>query len=401
MLTRMKADKRANGRVHWHCVVGHSIAARAVIAVLIVFTSTSHLATAAPPKYNVVDLHTPGENRSAAYAINNLGEVIGAAGPSTNVSRGTWIGDRPFIYRDGVKAEIDPAGTPTNWAWGLSDAGHVVGAYRANQTNIYGALYHDDSVTTLATFGGLYSRAFDVNSVGQAVGWAEDANNNNRAFLYSHGTMINLGTLAGDSSEAWAINDLGQIVGTATYSALDNARHAFLYADGVMTDLGTFGGKSSEATDVNESGQIVGVADLPLLGMLRARAFIYENGTKRSLGTLGGDWSRATAINDLGQVVGLSRNSQGANRPFIYHDNQMFDLNTLIEPSSGWSLLEAVDINNRGQIVGAGLIHGNYHAFMLVPVPEPATAMLCLLVALQVTAQARVPKRRQLPYQGR
>jgi probable HAF family extracellular repeat protein len=55
----------------------------------------------------------------------------------------------------------------------------------------------------------------------------------------------------------------------------------------------------------------------------------------------------------------------------------MYDLNTLIDPSSGWRLMDAQDINDAGQIVGYG-INGNEqgHAFLLTPVPEPSTITL-------------------------
>jgi PEP-CTERM motif len=43
------------------------------------------------------------------------------------------------------------------------------------------------------------------------------------------------------------------------------------------------------------------------------------------------------------------------------------DLNTLIDPLSGWELLDAAEINVAGQITGQGLIGGEYHAFLLSP----------------------------------
>ena len=49
----------------------------------------------------------------------------------------------------------------------------------------------------------------------------------------------------------------------------------------------------------------------------------------------------------------------------------MVDLNTLIDPLSGWELLDASDINDAGQITGQGLIGGQYHAYLLTPVPIP------------------------------
>ena len=54
----------------------------------------------------------------------------------------------------------------------------------------------------------------------------------------------------------------------------------------------------------------------------------------------------------------------------------MVDLNTLIDPLSGWELVTAWGINDAGQITGYGLIGGETHAFLLTPVPEPATLVL-------------------------
>ena len=47
----------------------------------------------------------------------------------------------------------------------------------------------------------------------------------------------------------------------------------------------------------------------------------------------------------------------------------MVDLNTLIAPLSGWKLLDASAINDAGQITGQGLIGGEYHGYLLTPVP--------------------------------
>ena len=46
---------------------------------------------------------------------------------------------------------------------------------------------------------------------------------------------------------------------------------------------------------------------------------------------------------------------------------KMQDLNKLIPPRTGWVLLEANGINDAGQIVGDGTIHGQTHAFLLTP----------------------------------
>ena len=64
----------------------------------------------------------------------------------------------------------------------------------------------------------------------------------------------------------------------------------------------------------------------------------------------------------------------------------MTDLNSLIDPSSGWTLWSVNAINNRGQIIG----EGNLGAFLLTPVsvPEPSTLALLGVGAVSLLACA-------------
>jgi len=71
----------------------------------------------------------------------------------------------------------------------------------------------------------------------------------------------------------------------------------------------------------------------------------------------------AKSINDLGQIVGI-----GQSGPAIWQDGGKTNLNELICPDSGWSLLSANSINNSGQIVGMGMINGQSHAYLLTPI---------------------------------
>jgi hypothetical protein len=60
----------------------------------------------------------------------------------------------------------------------------------------------------------------------------------------------------------------------------------------------------------------------------------------------------------------------------------LLDLNDLIDPESGWTLLqEGLGINDAGQITGSGIIRGQTHAFVLTlqtvtEIPEPAALTL-------------------------
>jgi probable HAF family extracellular repeat protein len=183
--------------------------------------------------------------------------------------------------------------------------------------------------------------------------------------------MTDIGTLGGANSRARAINSSGQIVGGSQDDS--GYLHAFAY-DGTMTDLGTLGGRSSEAFAINDNGQITGHAKTGNYN----HAFIYENNTMTDLGTLGGLESKAFDINSAGHIVGWANNSYYQKLAFIYDGSQMTALNSLTDPSAGWDLRYAYSINDSGQIVGQGInSSGEQHAFLLTPIPEPAT--ICLL----------------------
>lgn len=53
---------------------------------------------------------------------------------------------------------------------------------------------------------------------------------------------------------------------------------------------------------------------------------------------------------------------------FVYKDGRLSDLNDMISPNADWTLEEAHGINDRGQIVGLSLHHGQEREFLLTPV---------------------------------
>jgi hypothetical protein len=67
----------------------------------------------------------------------------------------------------------------------------------------------------------------------------------------------------------------------------------------------------------------------------------------------------------------------------------MVDLNSLISPTSGWFLEQAMGINSRGQITGFGFVagKGGERAFLVTPVPEPSSIVLLALAGLGLSAR--------------
>ena len=63
----------------------------------------------------------------------------------------------------------------------------------------------------------------------------------------------------------------------------------------------------------------------------------------------------------------------------VHHQDGIADLNSLLDPGSGWELVEAHGINDAGQITGGGFYGGRFCAFVMTPVPEPHSMALAAL----------------------
>jgi len=150
-----------------------------------------------------------------------------------------------------------------------------------------------------------------------------------------------------------------------------------------MIDLGTLGMHHGYATAINSEGQIVGrVSDI---SGTTAYLFLWENGVMTILG--GGDIS-PWDINNPGQIVGYYF-LDGVETAFTSYKGQLYDLNSFLNPNSGWYLMDATAINNRGQIVGKGIINGEEHAFLMTRVAEPATILLLALGLVGIAVNRR------------
>jgi probable HAF family extracellular repeat protein len=148
-----------------------------------------------------------------------------------------------------------------------------------------------------------------------------------------------------------------------------------LWESDTASELPNLGHDGNDAYAINDHGQAVGYVSTT--DGTTIVASLWPNGVHSAvtnLGILPGDGAAfATGINNRGQVVGSTFNSAGWSRGFIWQDNVMTDLNTLIPGDSNLFIIAGSNINERGQISGMATVvtgpdTGNIHAILLTPI---------------------------------
>jgi len=116
---------------------------------------------------------------------------------------------------------------------------------------------------------------------------------------------------------------------------MDRRRHPPTYPPGIILT-------NSFAWGINEWGQVVGYSwnDVPF----EAHAFLWDKGALSDLGSLGGYFTEAVEINDRGQVVGIAV-SGGNSHAFLWQRGTMTDLGAM-----DFQLFPGVFLNEQGQV---------------------------------------------------
>lgn len=312
-------------------------------------------------EYTITDLGTlAGHDRSGAYDINNLAQVVGFSDPDPYHGRG-------FLWEDGQMSDLGSL-SDFSGAAAINKSGWVVGLTDVpNQYFPHACLWKEGAIAELIEYT---SHAHGINSSGQIVG-DHYPQGKVCAFLIedpSQGPfdgikkVKDLGTLGGSYASALDINDTGQVVGYSS-DADDLPVYAFIWENGQMKKVCEMEGQASA---INDSGQVVGW----YYDGSTYQAFLWANGAWSSIHDSSFGWSQAEDINQLGQVVGST--GSGA---FIWDPvNGMQKLEDMVPNLEGWiaqiALYSASGINDKGEIVGQGLTSdGEYHAFLLTPLP--------------------------------
>jgi probable HAF family extracellular repeat protein len=321
------------------------------LVLLAALSSTALSAQAAPQQaaYQPVALvpFTPGQGAGVATAINNQGTVCGM-----------WTGPTgAFCWRDGQLTELQPLPGDDNVSVeSINARGQAVGFSQSTVSFRRRAVVFVDGIAHEVTIPqATDAYASDIDNAGDVVGTYVSRSGETMAYLARHGEVQELGTLGqvNRTSSATGINNRRQIVGTSTIDAptpVGNVQaRAFLYQQGAMTVLATPAGYGSVASKINERGQVIGRLERNDGSPEDYRAALWDKGQLKVLLDQASD---ARGINNRGQVVGAVLTGSGG---FFYEPGKSVrSLNDLIDTSTGWNIVYAQAINERGQIVGFG-----------------------------------------------
>jgi len=359
---------------------------------------------AKPAHYRVIDLGTLGGTFGVAYGINNAGKAGGGA----TLANGS---QHSFLWTlSGGMHDLGTLGGPNSAAGGPNSRTQLAVLSDTTTTDPFGenfcgfgtgliclgAVWQKGVMTALPTLGGNNGAAVGINNRGQIMGDAENDTKDTacpapqvldyEAVIWGlqPGQIQELPPLPGDTvGFALGINDKGQVVGSSG-SCADTplvpqpiGPHAVLWDNGSPINLGSLGGQLiSTGAAVNNRGEVVGASDLPGDRALHSFLWTREAGMQ-DLGTLPGDVNSLPGgtggINNRQQVVGWSCNKAGKCRAYLWENNVMTDLNSLIPAHSPLHLVIAFAINDNGVIVGQAVQKktGATHAFLATPLRDP------------------------------
>lgn len=339
-----------------------------------------------PPQYKLTVLAPlPGYENSIATDITNAGLAVGGSSYHPQSQSNYWLS------ASAVALPTDLSGVNS-----ANELGQMAGvAVTGSGTQVHAAYYdgsvvHDIHTAALSSIGN-FSVALSINNSDQIAGWAAAGGASDRsAVLWNAGVPMLLGTLGGNESAAFALNNAGQVTGFSETPNQNN--RAFRWTDlnnnnasdpGEMVQLPDLG-LSSAGNAINDLGQVAGWV---LNDSFQRQPVVWNTPSAFSLlpllaGYTGGE---PFSINSSGVVVGKT-----GGVATLWHGGQAYNLNDLIEPGSGITLIGANSINDQGWIVGECIIPGvSSFGFRLVPVPEPTSAVIAVSCLLGITVLSR------------
>ena len=233
----MVAGTAENGEVDWSCP-GASVSPQTIEFKPVIWMKPFPWSQVRLQALGTID----GDPDGIAFAINDLGQAVGASGkcgPFNAIEQNNLTPLHAVLWRNGNVIDLGGLGGDGLfagiYATGLNIAGQVVGTSDTkDDKSFHGFLWQQGHITDLGTLpGDSYSSAIAIDNKGLVLGVSISASFSPRAALWRNGTATDLNTLVPQDStlyleSACSINDKGEIIGFATLKSDPSESHAYL-----------------------------------------------------------------------------------------------------------------------------------------------------------------------------
>jgi len=327
----------------------------------------------------------PGYATGYAYGINDAGTVVGQVGNGAQRGPATvWVSGQPQVLPS--LPDLSNA-----MARDINNAGQIVGqCYTSSDANAVPCIWEHQQVVQLPVLPGAkpFGQAWQINDAGIITGRTYAAGQQNTQPVPCIWQRVNgVWTLKvlpyqapGSSQGAWAFGINAS--GTATGMLFLGFPHfqAATWSGGVLNPLvfGPANAVSTEAWGIDTRGRITG-SYLDAIDH-RGYALLLDGQSTTDLGNLSGYAHLLPyRLTDSGTVLGWTYNGQYelglddlSGLGFIWRSGSLSAMDDILTNGAGWHIRQLWDFNAAGQVAGIGELSGGLNYRAVMLTPCPA-----------------------------
>lgn len=332
------------------------------LSLSLLFLGVLSAASAAPyAEYRVTIVGPPG---SVSQGINQSGTIIGNTRLGTN-------NYRSFINYGRGPIDLGLLGGVSNEVVAINDRGEVLGNWITTSGQKRAYVYHRGSFRQIAGIPGRTTQFLDINNRGYILAKAPDPSPSGevptvRSYLRApNGKYRDLGAPPFENLilELNVLNNRNQVAGwAAPFTTPEIAFNIYFWNKGVLRQLDNSGNTPNYALAINDRGQVAGSSATEVFRAEVATIWTHGRPTRIDPHPLQDyPFSKVTLLNNHGHAVGTSVHLG----LFIYRGRKMENINSLINPGSGWNIVSIRGINDAGQLAATGWHDGVQYAVRL------------------------------------
>lgn len=268
--------------------------------------------------YSFKKLDVPGAYQTSAYGINDAGHIVGSYHDNPWPQHG-------FLFKRGRFFTLDfpvVSPRPINFytiAVGINSSDKVVGTFNVSLGLSNGYLFDGKTYSMIRSPDFFVAEANGINAAGAICGvFAYRDRPGLHGYLFSNGVFKIIDVPGATTTKAHGLNDARHIVGE--YRDSSGKSHGFLYREGRFHTIDYAGATSTAAYGINAKGEIVGT----FTDASGTHGFAFAHGVFNKIDTPGRTKAtRVLGINSAGTVVGDYEDADGRKHGFLALDKKV------------------------------------------------------------------------------